>query len=106
MATPSGSPIDEKPKTTDDARSLARVRDILARPAVSLLVDRWSEDWAELGWVRLHGRGGLVDGGTVPAAIIAELRAKYPQYRTTPWSPGRLRIAVEDVGRWSATPEA
>ena len=51
------TPIDEKPKKTDDPLALARVRDITAHPAVWLLVDRWSEDWSRLAWLRLEGRG-------------------------------------------------
>jgi PPOX class probable F420-dependent enzyme len=98
------TPIDDKPKTTDDARSLARVRDILARPAVSLLVDRWSEDWTQLGWVRLNGLAGFVESGRVPAEVVAELRTKYPQYRTHDLGARpAIRVTVEDVSRWSAT---
>jgi PPOX class probable F420-dependent enzyme len=76
-------PLDEKPKATDDPRDLARVRDILRRPAVGLLVHRWSEDWWELGWLRLRGDASLVEPADDPAAhaaVIAGLRAKYPQY--------------------------
>ena len=76
-------PLDEKPKRTDDPRDLARVRDILERPAVALLVDRWSEDWSELGWLRIRGDASLVEPADEPAehaAVVAELRAKYPQY--------------------------
>lgn len=78
------SPLDEKPKATADPRNLARVRDLLARPDVSLLVDRWDEDWALLGWVRLSGRGELLEPGPGGAeehrAAIELLREKYPQY--------------------------
>src|SRR5687768_8942618 len=49
------SALDEKPKSVADPRDLARVRDVLERPRVSLLVDRWSEDWSELCWLRLEG---------------------------------------------------
>jgi hypothetical protein len=68
-------------------------------------VDRWSEDWTELGWIRLHGRAELVAAGDVPAAVVAELRAKYPQYRIHDLEHRpAIRIAIEDVRRWSATP--
>jgi PPOX class probable F420-dependent enzyme len=75
------TPLDEKPKRSADPHTLARVRDILARPAVTLLVDRWDEDWSRLAWVRIHGRARLVepaDGEHAPA--LAALRARYPQY--------------------------
>jgi PPOX class probable F420-dependent enzyme len=54
------TPIDEKPKKVDDPFALGRVRDVLARPGVHVLVDRWSEDWSRLGWLRLDGRAELV----------------------------------------------
>ena len=73
------SPLDEKPKSVTDVRSLARVRDILERPDVAILVDRWSEDWSELGWLRLRGTARLVEPADVPAAVIGAWRAKYPQ---------------------------
>src|SRR6476646_5733374 len=57
------SPLDDKPKRTDDPRELARVRDIDARPEVSVLVDRWDEDWTRLAWVRCLGRAAIVDPG-------------------------------------------
>src|SRR3989304_7686693 len=53
------TPIDEKPKASPDPHSLARVRDLLVLPEVTVLVDRWSEDWTRLGWLRLPGRGAL-----------------------------------------------
>jgi PPOX class probable F420-dependent enzyme len=77
------SPLDDKPKSVGDPRDLARVRDILARPGVSLLVDRWSEDWSALGWLRIRGRASLLEAADAPAehvAAVEALRAKYPQY--------------------------
>src|ERR1700754_4325073 len=44
------SALDEKPKHVADTHSLARVRDLVARPEVGILVDRWSEDWSRLAW--------------------------------------------------------
>ncbi|CAN5597076.1 hypothetical protein BH23CHL8_BH23CHL8_22440 [soil metagenome] len=78
------SPLDEKPKRSSDVRQLARVRDILARPHVTLLFERWSEDWAHLGWVRVHGTASLLEPSSEPlehADAVALLRDKYPQYR-------------------------
>jgi PPOX class probable F420-dependent enzyme len=97
------SPLDEKPKTVGDPRDLARVRDIAERPGVTLLVDRWSEDWTELAWLRLRGRAELVEPAGIPTAIVAELRDRYPQYvghdlEARPM----LRIVVERAVRWAA----
>jgi PPOX class probable F420-dependent enzyme len=77
------TPLDEKPKRSWDVRSLARVRDIVDRPEVALLVHQWSEDWSELGWLRLGGTGTLFEPGDDAgrhAGAVAALREKYPQY--------------------------
>ena len=78
------SPLDDKPKSVVDPRRLARVRDLLARPDATLLVDRWSEDWERLGWLRLEATADLVEPRGSGAAehddAVAALRAKYPQY--------------------------
>jgi PPOX class probable F420-dependent enzyme len=78
------TPLDEKPKRVADPHDLERVRDIVANPEVTLLVDRWSEDWSRLGWLRLEGSASLVEPGTddVHHTAVEALRAKYPQYAT------------------------
>ena len=96
-------PIDEKPKRAADPRDLARIRDITARPDVALLVDRWSEDWADLAWLRLDGRATLVEPADATGGLIDHLRTKYPQYRdhdleTRPL----LRVDLARATRWSA----
>lgn len=101
------SPLDEKPKRSGDPRSLARVRDILARPDVTLLVDHWSEAWSELRWLRVVGRAALVEpdpADTTVRDVIAALRAKYPPYLEHDLERRpMLRIAMESVVRWSAS---
>lgn len=95
------SPLDEKPKTVADPRSLARVRDILDRPDVAILVDRWSEDWTELAWLRAYGRATVVEADAVGPAVIERLRAKYPQYATHRLeSRPLIRIGIERAVGW------
>ncbi|HEY4632387.1 MAG TPA: pyridoxamine 5'-phosphate oxidase family protein [Candidatus Limnocylindrales bacterium] len=97
------SPLDEKPKAVRDVRGLARVRDIMARPDVSLLVDRWSEDWSELAWLRIGGRATVVEPDDVPPAVITALRAKHPQYRDHDLEHRpALRIEVANTAGWPA----
>src|SRR3972149_3415762 len=78
------SPLDAKPKQGVDVRGLARVRDIAERPEVTLLFERWSEDWSGPAWLRARGMATLMepdhDTGAHRRAVHA-LRAKYPQYR-------------------------
>ena len=55
------TPIDEKPKQTTDPRQLARIRDIERRADVTVLIDRWDEDWTHLAWLRIEGRASLTE---------------------------------------------
>jgi PPOX class probable F420-dependent enzyme len=97
------TPLDDKPKSTDDKRTLARVRDIAARPAVSLLVERWDEDWTRLAWLRLYGEAALLEPGDVPGDAVARLRSKYPQYATHDLESGpMIAIDVERATSWGA----
>jgi PPOX class probable F420-dependent enzyme len=101
------SPLDEKPKRSQDALALARVRDIDRDPRVTLLVDRWDEDWTRLAWLRLDGRAALFrasDPGHTN--VIAALRGRYPQYeRQRLEERPMIEIAVERVARWSLSDE-
>jgi PPOX class probable F420-dependent enzyme len=76
--------IDDKPKRSSDPRRLARVRDIVRDPRVSVLVDRWDETWSRLAWLRCEGRASLLEPGgddaAERAAAIAALRQRYPPY--------------------------
>jgi PPOX class probable F420-dependent enzyme len=100
------TPVDEKPKKVADPHELGRVRDIVQRPEVALLVDRWSEDWTHLGWLRLKGTGDLLepddrDAGVEHATAVAALREKYPQYATHHLEDRpMIRIRVEGARSW------
>jgi PPOX class probable F420-dependent enzyme len=99
------TPLDDKPKATTDPLKLARVRDVLARPGVSVLHHRWSEDWGELAWMRLRGSASLVEPGQPGLReIVASLRAKYPQYRSHGLEHrAMLRIVVDETTVWRAS---
>jgi PPOX class probable F420-dependent enzyme len=103
------TPIDDKPKRTDDPLSLARVRDIAADPRVTVLVDRWEEDWTRLAWLRVEGRATLLKPASASdkhAAVVAGLREKYPLYVTHRLEQRPLiRITLERIVRWGP-PEA
>jgi PPOX class probable F420-dependent enzyme len=101
------TPLDDKPKAGDDPLELARVRDIRARPEVAILVDRWSEDWARLGWLRLAGTARIVAPGSAPAGAIEALRAKYPQYATHHLEARPLiAIAITRATSWGTLDDA
>ena len=98
------SPIDEKPKSTADPLELARVRDIQARPDVTVLIERWSEDWSDLAWLRLGGRAEIIEGQAVPTGIVEALRQRYPQYHDHDLEHRpMLTITIERATSWFAT---
>src|SRR3990170_1270448 len=49
--------VDDKPKRT---QQLQRLRNLQERPAATLLVDHYDEDWSQLWWVRLDGDAHVV----------------------------------------------
>jgi PPOX class probable F420-dependent enzyme len=101
------SPLDEKPKRGTDVRTLARVRDITVRPDVTLLFERWSEDWSRLAWLRARGRASLVEpdlDSEAHRAVVDALRDKYPQYRSHAIDVlPMIRIEISDRTWWSAS---
>ena len=106
------SPLDEKPKAAADPHALGRVRDILTRPEATLLVDRWSEEWDRLGWLRMETSAVVLEPGAGRAVsdqprehvdAVAALRAKYPQYAGHRLEERPLlRFTVERVVAWGA----
>ena len=100
------SSLDAKPKRDADPHRLARVRDILARPAVTLLVDRWEEDWSRLAWLRVRGMAEIIEPGdeiraAEQAAATAALRAKYRPYAAHDLEARPLiRIALTEAVAW------
>ncbi len=70
--------VDAKPKSTVQLRRLAN---IAATGRVSLLVDAYDEDWAQLWWVRVDGHAEILAAQDPSGrASIDALVAKYPQY--------------------------
>jgi PPOX class probable F420-dependent enzyme len=92
--------VDDKPKTTT---ALQRLRNLVAHPQVSFLVDRYDDDWAALWWVRADAVAIVLDPGNEAAraevdGALDALVAKYPQYaRHRPSGP----VVVSTVHRWT-----
>ena len=96
------SAVDAKPKRT---RNLRRLRNIAENPRVSLLVDRWDEDWRHLAWVIVEGRAQVLETGADRARAVELLLAKYPQYRAlrlTETAGPVIAVAPERVLHWRA----
>lgn len=95
------SALDEKPKRVDPA-NLRRVRNIRANPRVALVVDHYTENWDELGWVQVRGTAELLDpGDEAHQPGVAVLREKYQQYATHELdSRPLIQIEPESVTSW------
>ncbi len=101
------TPLDEKPKQDQDPHALGRVSDLLVLPEATLLVERWDEDWTRLAWIRLEGRGELLEPEPNErlehAAAVVALREKYPQYAGHRLEERPvIRIVVDRVVSWWA----
>jgi PPOX class probable F420-dependent enzyme len=101
--------IDEKPKRSSDPMGLGRVRDIVARPTATVLIDRWDEDWSRLAWVRLDCQAEILPAGgdaEARAQAVAALRAKYPQYAAQRLEERPLiRLTCSVAASWGAIEE-
>jgi PPOX class probable F420-dependent enzyme len=98
------TPLDRKPKRDDDWHALRRVRNIETNGKVSIVVDRYEEDWSRLTYVRLEGLATILESGDERDRAADRLREKYAQYQTLSLD-GRpvVRVAIERASEWSAT---
>jgi PPOX class probable F420-dependent enzyme len=93
--------VDQKPKRAQEVKRLDNLR---ASPTVQLVVDHYDEDWAELWWVRLTGRGRILEAGEERERAMGLLAGKYSQYRADPPQGSVVAIDVEAISTWEATP--
>ena len=95
--------LDEKPKDVPPDR-LKRVRNILENPNVTLVADRYAEDWGRLAFVMVRGRAGLLEPGSEEhAAAVRLLRGKYHQYEKMKIEENPvIAVRPEHVASWGA----
>lgn len=74
------SSIDAKPKRISPLL-LERVRNIRENSYVSIVVDRYEEDWTRLAYILIRGRAKILTRGPRHKKGIHLLRMKYPQYQ-------------------------
>ena len=60
---------------------LERVRNIRENSSVSIVVDRYEEDWSQLAYVLIRGRARILTRGPRHEKGVHLLRMKYPQYQ-------------------------
>ena len=92
--------IDQKPKGADVSR-LKRLRNIAENPAAAVIVDRYDDDWAELGWVMLRGRAEIIAAGKEHDRAQSALVDRYQQYRNMELSDlPVIALRIERVTSW------
>lgn len=97
--------LDRKPKREDDWHMLRRVRNIETNGRVSIVVDRYDEDWTKLAWVLLEGVATILEIGEERDEAVGALEARYPQYRDGGLAGCPVvSIVVERVVTWSSAP--
>jgi PPOX class probable F420-dependent enzyme len=95
------TPLDEKPKGVPITQ-LKRVRNIEARHEAALLIDQYSDDWSQLGYILIHAHAELL----FPSAerhtqALQLLRARYIQYQTMNLEQNALIVLTpERITSW------
>jgi PPOX class probable F420-dependent enzyme len=88
------SSVDQKPKRTRELQRLANLR---RDSRFMVLVDHYDEEWPTVWWVRLRGRGRVIEDGPEREHALRLLAQKYRQYEEE--SPQGAVIAL-DVEEW------
>jgi PPOX class probable F420-dependent enzyme len=79
-----------------------RLRNIAENPAVSVVVDRYDENWDLLGWVMLRGHAHIISEGPEHDEAQAMLRSRYSQLRAMDIARHPvIVIQIESVRSWA-----
>jgi PPOX class probable F420-dependent enzyme len=90
---------DVKPKST---LRLGRLANIARDPRVTVLADRYDDDWAELWWVRVKGTATVITATPEADRALDRLAGAYPAYAERRPPGDVVRIDVAEVRGWSA----
>ena len=94
-------PLDEKTKTVN-SRNLKRVKNIEKNPNVTLLIDKYQNDWKKLFFLMIHGKAKMIDGNSKLMDKIHKLLiSKYPQYKKIGIGNSCIRINPTKVTFWN-----
>jgi PPOX class probable F420-dependent enzyme len=95
------SAVDSKPKSSP---VLQRFANVVVTPHAAVLVDHYDADWTQLWWIRADGDARPIADPNERTNAIAELRAKYPQYRDHALEDAVLSLVVRAWTGWAAGP--
>jgi PPOX class probable F420-dependent enzyme len=93
--------VDQKPKS---GTNLKRLRNVAENPRVTLLADRYSDDWDTLWWVRADGLAVILADQRQMADPLRLLANRYWQYRQAPPTGPVIAVTVERWSGWAAAP--
>jgi len=95
-------PLDEKVKTVN-TRKLKRVKNIEKNPNVTLLIDKYQNDWQKLFFLMIHGKATVIDGknSKLMDKIHKLLISKYPQYKKIGIGNSCIKINPTKVTFWN-----
>ena len=93
--------VDRKPKS---GTNLKRLRNVGENPRVTMLADRYCDDWETLWWVRADGKAAILADQRQMAVALKLLANRYWQYRQTPPTGPVLAVTVERWSGWAAAP--
>ena len=92
--------IDEKPKRVSGT-ALKRLKNIAENPMAAVIVDRYDEDWARLGWIMLRGHAEILSEGKEHQDAQARLRSRYAQLVTMQIAERPvIAVRIEQVTSW------
>ena len=94
------SSVDQKPKST---RELRRLENLRRDPRFTVLIDHYEEEWPKVWWVRLRGRGRVLQKGAEREHALRVLREKYRQYEEEAPQGAVIALDVEDWRGWAYT---
>jgi len=89
------SPSDAGP------RPVKRLRNVLADPRASILIDDYDEVWSRVWWVRLRGRGRMIESGAEGEHARRLLAAKYPQFGDASAASLAGPVMAVDIQAWT-----
>ena len=94
-------PLDEKKKTVN-SKNLKRVKNIEKNPNVTLLIDRYQNNWKKLFFLMIHGKATVINGNSKLMDKIHKLLiSKYPQYKKIGIGNSCIKIEPTKVRFWS-----
>jgi PPOX class probable F420-dependent enzyme len=89
------SPSDPGP------RPVKRLRNVLADPRATVLIDDYDEVWSRVWWVRLRGQGRMVESEAEGERARRLLGEKYPQFASAPATEAAGPVMAIDIQQWA-----